>query len=126
MYKVITKCEDCSHEKICSLKNEFECIEPDDPFLKTSPNFEVEVSCWNFSSKMDKEIELLNRIIATAVQNGGDLGGPYHNAEEELKESMEEYLTHRHLDNYGIRFVDLDYPFYFETLQFVPNGGVVR
>ena len=60
MYKVTTKCEDCSHEKICSLKNEFECIEPVDPFLKTFPNFEVSVSCLNFSSKPMNRRELFN------------------------------------------------------------------
>ena len=60
MYEVTTKCEDCSHEKICSLKNEFKCIEPDDPFLKTSANFEVAVSCLNFSSKPMNRRALFN------------------------------------------------------------------
>lgn len=60
MYEVTTKCEDCSYEKICKLKGEFKGIKPSNEALLSIPNFEVAVSCLNFSSKPMNRRALFN------------------------------------------------------------------
>ena len=41
---------------------------------------------------MDKEIRLINNLIGAAVLHGSDSGGSYEQAEEEIKEKMNDYL----------------------------------
>ena len=52
---------------------------------------------------MDKEIEMINKIIVEAVMHGADAGGSYDSNEKNLTGSMKEWLELKGLSNrYGV------------------------
>lgn len=52
---------------------------------------------------MDKEIEMINKIIAEAVMHGADSGGSYDSNEKNLTDAMKEWLELKCLSNrYGV------------------------
>lgn len=42
-----------------------------------------------------EEIELLNKIIAYSIANGGDSGGPYFSCENDLYQILNDYIWYR-------------------------------
>ena len=42
-----------------------------------------------------EEIELLNKIIAYSIANGGDSGGPYFSCENDLYQALNDYIWYR-------------------------------
>ena len=50
MNKTVTKCEHCSHESICALKQEFK--ETESKLPEMIDNFGVTLTCLNFSSNL--------------------------------------------------------------------------
>lgn len=52
---------------------------------------------------MDKEIEMINKIIVEAVMHGADAGGSYDSNEKNLTDAMKEWLELKCLSNrYGV------------------------
>lgn len=49
-----------------------------------------------------QEIELMNKILETAVMHGGDRGGPYYSEGEALFELVKEWVTMKKLTNYEV------------------------
>lgn len=50
-------------------------------------------------ANMDDEIKIINKIIAIAIEHGGDGGGPYFTEHERLYEAIHDWLKHNHLEN---------------------------
>ena len=50
-------------------------------------------------ANMDDEIKIINKIIAIAIEHGGDRGGPYFTEHERLYEAIQDWLKHNHLEN---------------------------
>ena len=42
-----------------------------------------------------EEIELLNKVIAYSIANGGDSGGPYFSCENDLYQILNDYIWYR-------------------------------
>ena len=42
-----------------------------------------------------EEIDLLNKIIAYSIANGGDSGGPYFSCENDLYQILNDYIWYR-------------------------------
>ena len=42
-----------------------------------------------------EEIEILNKIIAYSIANGGDRGGPYFSCENDLYQILNDYIWYR-------------------------------
>lgn len=42
-----------------------------------------------------EEIDLLNKIIAYSIANGGDCGGPYFSCENDLYQILNDYIWYR-------------------------------
>lgn len=59
-------------------------------------------------SMIDIEIDLINSIIRTAIDHGGDPGGPYFCFPKNLKESIENFLIFRNLNN-QYEIINVDY-----------------
>jgi len=55
-----------------------------------------------------EEIELLNKVIAYSIANGGDSGGPYFSCENDLYQILNDYLWYRNWqDGFIIRPQDV-------------------
>lgn len=48
---------------------------------------------------MENEIKIINKIIAIAIEHGGDPGGPYFTEHERLYEAIYDWLKYNHLEN---------------------------
>lgn len=42
-----------------------------------------------------EEIEILNKVIAYSIANGGDSGGPYFSCENDLYQVLNDYIWYR-------------------------------
>lgn len=59
-------------------------------------------------STIEKEIEILNNIIKSAIIHGADVGGSYDNNEEGLIEAINTWLEMKELSNqYTISIVEV-------------------
>lgn len=50
-------------------------------------------------TNMEDEIKIINKIIAIAIEHGGDRGGPYFTEHERLYEAIHDWLEYNHLEN---------------------------
>ena len=51
-----------------------------------------------------EEIDLLNKIIAYSIANGGDSGGPYFSCENDLYQILNDYIWYRNWqDNFTVK-----------------------
>ena len=48
---------------------------------------------------MEEQIRIINKIIAIAIEHGGDPGGPYFTEHERLYEAIYDWLKYNHLEN---------------------------
>ena len=70
---------------------------------------------------MEREIELINEIIANAIIHGGDWGGPYNSNIENLVIAINNWLREKGLkDSYHV--VEADYQQTLtHTFRYLPN-----
>ena len=55
-----------------------------------------------------EEIELLNKIIAYSIANGGDSGGPYFSCENDLYQILNDYIWYRNWqDGFIVKYQDV-------------------
>ena len=53
---------------------------------------------------MEKEINLINQLVAEALVSGGDSGGPYDSGNAELEDLLNEWISLKGLQNdYEVR-----------------------
>lgn len=73
---------------------------------------------------MDREVELVNKIIKESIIHGADWGGSYDSNEERLIKSIEEWIIFKELQHkYTIGKVRFDEPskYYYDIMyQIVP------
>ena len=73
---------------------------------------------------MDREVELVNKIIKESIIHGADWGGSYDTNEKNLIESIEEWIIFKELQHkYTIGKVRFDEPLkysYWIMYQIVP------
>ena len=60
--------------------------------------------CYDMNEDIQKEVDLINSMIATAVEHGGDSGGPYCIHEKELMDVIYKWLEFKNiLSRYTVR-----------------------
>ena len=73
----------------------------------------------NVQNKLEEELLLLNKLLETAVNHGGDKGGAYFTCPEEIQEQLNKYLKLRKLTKeYRASFVDWDGEYDEEQIYF--------
>lgn len=70
---------------------------------------------------MEKEIEMINRIIVEAVMHGADSGGSYDSNEKNLTETMKEWLEFKGLSNRYIIKKNAEVETRYRTILIVPQ-----
>ena len=70
---------------------------------------------------MEKEIEMINRIIVEAVMHGADSGGSYDSNEKNLIGTMKEWLEFKGLSNRYIVEKNAEVETRYRTIIIVPQ-----
>ena len=70
---------------------------------------------------MEKEIEMINRIIVEAVMHGADSGGSYDSNEKNLIGTMKEWLEFKGLSNRYIVEKNAEVETRYRTIMIVPQ-----
>ena len=58
-----------------------------------------------------KKIEIINRIVAEAIDTGGDAGGAYGATSDELENALWDWLKEEKIDeDYDLKVIDVELP----------------